>query len=111
MRTRQKKAAIARHLPGAVRSAENGPGRTHPRADQRVGAYRAMREALAEVIASCGRYATAYATARHAPIGCDVMLGPILLDVLHGLAALGADGEIGDRVSEIISLHALDLEE
>jgi hypothetical protein len=67
-----------------------------------------MTEALAEVVASCERYATAYAAVRRAPIGCDVMLGPILLDVLHGLAALGADDE---RVSEIISLHALDLEE
>jgi len=103
MVTRTQKAVIATQLPRPARAAQVGA--TH------VGATRAMRDALADVIASCDRYATAYADARRAPIGCDGRLGPILLNVLHGVAALGVDGELDDHVSEIISLHALDLDE
>lgn len=107
MVTRTQKAVIATQLPGAARAAQDGATRVDPH----VAATRAMRDALADVIASCDRYATAYADARRAPIGCDGRLGPILLDVLHGVAALGVDRELDDHVSEIISLHALDLDE
>jgi len=70
-----------------------------------------MRDAVASMVESCERYATAYAEIRRAPIGCDPVLGPALLEVLRGMTALTLDGELVDLVSEIISVHALDLEE
>lgn len=70
-----------------------------------------MNDAIVAMMESCERYATAYAALHRAPIGCDAALGPILLEVLHGVAALASDDELADRVSEIISTHALDLEE
>jgi hypothetical protein len=113
MMSRHDEDAIARRRPDPAGSAEQPAGRdqAHARGNPRVGAHRALTEALAEVIASCERYATTYAAVRHAPIGGDIVHGPILLDILHGLAALGADADLDERVSEIISLHALDLEE
>ena len=71
----------------------------------------AMNDAILAMMESCERYATAYAALHRAPIGCDAGLGPILLEVLHGVAALASDDDLADRVSEIISTHALDLEE
>jgi hypothetical protein len=70
-----------------------------------------MDEALTAMLESCERYATAYAALHRAPIGCDTARGPILLEVLQGVAALAFDDERADRVAEIISTHALDLEE
>ena len=70
-----------------------------------------MEHAVGAMIASCERYASAYAGQRRRPIGCDATLGPILLDVLRGIGALTADGDLRDRVGELVSRHALDLEE
>ena len=68
-------------------------------------------DAVAHMIESCDRYAATYAGQRRQPIGCDVIRGPILLDVLRSLSALAANDEQRERVLEIISGHALDLEE
>ncbi|MEO7734422.1 MAG: hypothetical protein ABIY55_25935 [Kofleriaceae bacterium] len=72
---------------------------------------RATDDAVVALIASCERYAASYAGLHHRPIGCDPALGPILLDVLRGIAALTGDGALRDQVFEVISDHALDLEE
>lgn len=104
---RQPGTAIATHVPGGADSAE----RARTREDSTAGEHGVMRDAVAAMIESCGRYATAYAALRRTPIGCDPVLGPTLLEVLRGMAALTSDGELADRVSEVISAHALDLEE
>ena len=74
-------------------------------------ADRAMADAVVAMIASCERYAAGYAREHRQPIGCDPARGPILLDVLRGIAALTRDGALRDQVFEVISDHALDLEE
>ncbi len=72
---------------------------------------RAMDDEVVAMIASCERYAASYAGQQRQPIGCDLSLAPILLDVLHGIAALTGDESLHDQVSQVISDHALDLEE
>lgn len=70
-----------------------------------------MHDAITSMVESCERYATAYAELHRAPIGFDELLGSALLEVLRGMTALTADDELNDMMSEIISVHALDLEE
>jgi len=71
----------------------------------------AMDDAVVAMIAACERYAGSYASAHRRPIGCDPARGPILLDVLRSIAALTGDAALHDRAFEVISDHALDLEQ
>ena len=71
----------------------------------------ATDDAVVAMLAACDRYAASYAEQRRQPIGCDPALGPILLDVLRGITALTRDRAIRDQAFEVISGHALDLEE
>ena len=115
METRPDGSAIGGPVtgPGQRTSSTRSAGRDNPRArDANAGGARsAMSDAILAMMESCERYATAYSTLHRAPIGCDAALGPILLEVLQGVAALACDDDLADRVSEIISTHALDLEE
>jgi hypothetical protein len=70
-----------------------------------------MVDAVAHLIDSCDHYAATYAGQRRQPIGCDPTRGPILLGVLRALSALAANDDQRERVLDIISSHALDLEE
>lgn len=70
-----------------------------------------LRDAIAEMIGACARYADAYASLRRQPVGCDVVRGPILLDVLRGISALAASDDQREQVRELVGDHALDLEE
>lgn len=97
--TRQQANAIALVPPAASRAVHAEP--TNQATDVAVGA----------MIAACERYAAIYAGQRRQPIGCDPALGPILLDVLRSIAALTCDRTLRDQAFEIISGHALDLEE
>ena len=101
--------------PGQRTSPARPTSRDNPRVQagdvRGAGGARGMDDAIVAMLESCERYATAYAALHRAPIGCDAALGPILLEVLHGVAALASDDVLADRVSEIISTHALDLEE
>jgi hypothetical protein len=72
---------------------------------------RAMSDAVAAMAEACERYAESYAKERRQPIGCDVVLGPTLLEVLRGMATLTSSDRLRDRIREIVSDHALDLEE
>jgi hypothetical protein len=108
MVTRSDEDVIARNLPSDPRSADRAHAREDP---MLVRTRRVMRDAVASMVESCERYATAYAKIRRVPIGCDAVLGPALLEVLRGMTTLTSDGELADLVSEIISVHALDLEE
>lgn len=71
----------------------------------------AARAALAQVISACARYADAYAAQRRQPVGLDPVRGPILLEVLYGIAALAGSEAARDQVRALIGDHALDLEE
>lgn len=71
----------------------------------------ALRDAIAQMISACARYADAYAKLQRQPIGCDVVRGPILLDVLRGVSALSANDDQRERVRDLVGDHALDLEE
>lgn len=99
--TRHQANVIALVPPAATRAARAEPAISNHATD----------DAVVMMIASCERYAASYAAQRRQPIGCDPALGPILLDVLRGIAALTRDGAIRDQAFEIISGHALDLEE
>jgi hypothetical protein len=99
--TRHQANVIALVPPAATRAA---------RAEPAISSH-ATDDAVVAMLASCERYAASYAAQRRQPIGCDPALGPILLDVLRGIAALTRDGAIRDQAFEIISGHALDLEE
>jgi hypothetical protein len=117
METRPDGTTIGAHVTGAgQRGNPARPVRDTPRGQAgdtqgRPAARDAMNEALTAMMESCERYATAYATLHRTPIGCDAARGPILLEVLQGVVALASDDELTDRVAEIISTHALDLEE
>jgi len=88
--------------PPAARPAARAPlARGTPAIDAAIGA----------AIASCERYAEAYVATHRAPIGCDAVRGPILLGVLRGVAALAPDDAARERITALVSAHALDLEE
>lgn len=70
-----------------------------------------LHAAIAQLLAACARYADDYARLRRQPVGCDAERGPILLEVLRGVAALAGSEAARDAVGALISDHALDLEE
>ena len=103
--TRHPADGIARVPPAASHA-----GRSEPASATRA-AVCAMDDAVVAMIAACERYAGSYASAHRRPIGCDPARGPILLDVLRSIAALTGDAALHDRAFEVISDHALDLEQ
>jgi hypothetical protein len=107
--TRRTAHVIARLVPS---TAPPHPQRT--RVDLAAGDHRAMSDAVAAMVGSCERYAAAYVEAHREPIGANLVLGAILLEVLRGVAALAGameDRDLRDDIAEVISAHALDLEE
>lgn len=104
---------MTRHQANVIALVPPGPSRAirAERAPATHATTRATDDAVLAMIASCERYATSYAGQRRQPIGCDPALGPILLDVLRGVAALTQDPALRDQAFEVIADHALDLEE